>query len=431
MAAQVGRTGRHDVHATAAGTGDLQEAGLSADAPVCARRSPSLAFLVGTLTFSHAMSVSSLLVLPAIAPVVAAEYGIDASLVGYHISVVSLGLIASLLACVGVSRRLGSARTAQIGQCLVAAGMLCSILPSAAFLLPGSLVIGLGFGLLAPPASALMMRFAPPARRNLVFSLQQTSVPLGGVIAALAAPALAVNFGWRWAFLQAVFMLCLAIVLLQVGRPAWDDDRDPAHPAFARNPLEGFRSNWRDRSVRLLSFAGMSFCWAQFCVATFAVVACVAVLDMTLVQAGLVLTAVQVASTVGRMLAGWIADRIGSAERVLLWMAWTMLLLSVAFVWLSLAWPTWLVFTLFAALGIASGAWAGILMAEVGKKAPPGRVAAVVGGMLIYVNLGKLAGPALFSLSYALTHSYNVAFALLAIPSLIAIGCLHAQRRAG
>jgi len=191
---------------------------VNPDSAVLLRPPPSLAFLVFTLTFSHAMSVGSMMVLPAIAPVVAAEYGIDPSLVGYHISVVSIGLIVSLVLFANLSRRLGSARTAQIGQCLVAAGMLCAVLPSVGFLLPGSLVIGLGFGLLAPPASVLMMRFSPPARRNLVFSIQQTSVPLGGVIAALASPAIAVNFGWRWAFIYAVVMLGMAIALLQLGR---------------------------------------------------------------------------------------------------------------------------------------------------------------------------------------------------------------------
>jgi MFS family permease len=404
---------------------------VNPDSAVLLRPPPSLAFLVFTLTFSHAMSVGSMMVLPAIAPVVAAEYGIDPSLVGFHISVVSVGLIVSLVLFASLSRRLGAARTAQIGQCMVAAGMLCAVLPSVGFLLPGSLVIGLGFGLLAPPASALMMRFSPPARRNLVFSLQQTSVPLGGVIAAVASPAIAVSFGWRWVFMYAVLMLVVAIVLLQIGRPSWDDDRDPAHPVFARNPFAGVRSNWHDRDLRLLSFAGMSFCWAQFCVATFTVVACVAVLDMTIVHAGLVLMAVQVASTLGRMGAGWIADRIGSARRVLLWMSWLMLALSIGFFWLSPAWPNALVHAMFAALGLASGAWAGILMAEVGQKAPPGRVAAVVGGTLLYVNVGKFTGPAVFSAVYALTHSYNIAFALLAIPSLVAIGCLRAQQRPG
>lgn len=402
---------------------------MNTDRAAMPRTPPSLAYLVFTLTFSHAMSVSSMMVLPAIAPVVAAEYGIEPSLVGYHISVVSIGLIASLVLFSGLSRRLGGARAAQIGQCLVAAGMLCAILPSAAFLLPGSLVIGIGFGLLAPPASALMMRFSPPARRNLVFSIQQTSVPLGGVIAALVAPMVAVSVGWRWAFMYSIVTLVMAMVLLQIGRPSWDDDRDPSHRALARNPFDGVRSNWRDRKLRLLSFAGMSFCWAQFCVATFAVVACVAVLGMSIVQAGLVLVAVQVASTVGRMAAGWIADRTGSAGRVLTWMSWTMLALSIGFFWLSPAWPPWFVYAMFAGLGLASGAWAGILMAEVGQQAPPGRVAAVIGGTLLYVNIGKFTGPAVFSATYALTHSYNIAFALLAIPSLIAIGCLRAQQR--
>lgn len=389
---------------------------------------PSLAYLVFTLTFSHAMAVSSMMVLPAIAPVVAGEYGVDPSLVGYHISVVSLGLIVSLVLFSNLSRRIGAARTAQIGQCLIAVGMMCAILPSAAFLLPGSMVIGLGFGLLAPPASALMMRFSPPARRNLVFSIQQTSVPLGGVIAALVAPLIAVSLGWRWAFMYSVVMLGMAIVLLQIGRPVWDDDRDPAHRALARSPFDGFRYNWRDRNLRLLSFTGMSFCWAQFSVATFAVVACVAVLDMTLVQAGLVLVAVQVASTLGRMVAGWIADRIGSARIVLVWMSWLMLALSIGFFWLSPQWPPWFVYAMFAAIGLASGAWAGILMAEAGQTAPPGRVAAVIGSTLLYVNMGKFTGPAVFSAVYALTHSYNIAFALLAVPSLVAIACLRARQ---
>jgi predicted MFS family arabinose efflux permease len=251
------------------------------------------------------------------------------------------------------------------------------------------------------------------------------------VIAALVAPLVAVSVGWRWAFMYAIVTLVMAMVLLQIGRPSWDDDRDPSQRALARNPFDGFRSNWRDRKLRLLSFAGMSFCWAQFCVATFAVVACVAVLGMSIVKAGLVLVAVQVASTVGRMAAGWIADRIGSAGRVLTWMSWTMLALSIGFFWLSPAWPLWFVYAMFAALGLASGAWAGILMAEVGQQAPPGRVAAVVGGTLLYVNIGKFTGPAVFSATYALTHSYNIAFALLAVPALIAIGCLRAQQRSG
>jgi hypothetical protein len=41
----------------------------------------------------------------------------------------------------------------------------------------------------------LLARFTPPDRRNIVFSLKQTGVPLGGILTAAVTPAIAVNFG--------------------------------------------------------------------------------------------------------------------------------------------------------------------------------------------------------------------------------------------
>ena len=388
----------------------------------------SLAFLLVALTFSHSMAAMAMMVLPAVAPLVAREYGVDPSLVGYQISIVSVGLLISLVTVGNLGRKIGACRANQIGHGMVAIGVLLMLMPSIVFLLPGSLVIGLGFGLLAPSASALLIRFVPPARRNLVFSVHQTSIPLGGMVAALGAPVIAVNFGWRWAFACAFVLIVTAIALMQVGRKRWDDDLDPAAQALAGNPFAGFMSNWHDRRLRRLSLAGFSFCWAQFCVSAFTVVACVQALEMSLIAAGTVLMMVQLANAAGRMIAGWIADQLGSAARVLAWMGWSMLVVSIGFVWLAPVWPLWLTYLMFAVLGITSGAWAGILLAEVGHLAPLGQVGAVVSGTLVYVNLGKFAGPAVFSATYALTHSYGIAFALIAAPALMAVYCLTGTR---
>ncbi len=393
---------------------------------------PSLAFLVVALTFSHAMAAMAMMVLPAVAPLVAREYGVDSSLVGYQISIVSCGLLISLLSVGNLSRKLGACRTNQIGHSFVAIGVLLMLMPSIYFLLPGSLVIGIGFGLLAPSASALLIRFAPPARRNVLFSIHQTSIPLGGMVAALGAPVVAINFGWRFAFACAFVLVVCAVALMQVGRKGWDDDRDASTRALATHPFAGFLSNWRNPQLRRLSLAGFSFCWAQFCVSAFTVVACVQALDMSLIAAGTVLLVVQVSNASGRVVAGWIADRMGGAAAVLAWMGWAMLFVSIGFFWLSPAWPLALTYLMFAALGITSGAWAGILLAEVGQLAPAGQVGPVVGGALVYINLGKLAGPAVFAATYALTHSYGIAYALIAAPALMAVLCLrHDKNTAG
>jgi len=389
---------------------------------------PSLAFLVVALTFSHAMAAMAMMVLPAVAPLVAREYGVDSSLVGYQISIVSCGLLISLLSVGNLSRKLGACRTNQIGHSFVAIGVLLMLMPSIYFLLPGSLVIGIGFGLLAPSASALLIRFAPPARRNVLFSIHQTSIPLGGMVAALGAPVVAINFGWRFAFACAFILVVCAVALMQVGRKGWDDDRDASTRALATHPFAGFLSNWRNPQLRRLSLAGFSFCWAQFCASAFTVVACVQALDMSLIAAGTVLLVVQFSNASGRVVAGWIADRMGGAAAVLAWMGWAMLFVSIGFFWLSPEWPLPLTYLMFAALGITSGAWAGILLAEVGQLAPAGHVGPVVGGALVYINLGKLAGPAVFAATYALTHSYGIAYALIAAPALMAVICLRQDK---
>lgn len=393
----------------------------------------ALAYLVFTLTMSHAMAAMAMMLLPAVAPLVAREYEVDASLVGYHISIVSIGLIISLVSVGNLSRRVGAARAAQLGHVLVAAGTVLTLLPWIGFLLPGALVIGIGFGLLAPAASALLVRFAPGPQRNLMFSIQQTSVPMGGVLSALIGPVIALHFGWRAAAAVALAMLVVAIALLQAGRGRWDDDRDPRQAVLARRLLDGLLANWREPRLRALSLTGLAFCWAQFCVAAFTVVACVAALDLSLVTAGLVLMTVQLTNAAGRMVAGLIADRIGSAVRVMSWVAWVMFGTSIVFLSMGPAWTLPMIFGLFIVLGVASGAWAGILMADVGHHAPPGRVAAVVSGTLLYVNIGKFVGPAIFALLYAATHDYGLAFASLAGPALLAIFCLRRveQDRAG
>ena len=385
--------------------------------------------LVSALTVGHTVASTALMVLPVVAPAVARDYGIGAALIGYQISIVGAGQLATLLLFGNLSRKLGACRTNQIGHGMVAVGMLLMLLPWPVFLVPGSLGIGLGFGLLGPSLSALLTRFSPPAQRNLVFSIQQTSVPLGGVLAALVAPFIAVTFGWRWMLVSNACLLFLTIAMLQRGRPRWDDARVPAARAIAANPFAGLRATWHDRRLRLLSVTGGALCWAQFCVAAYTVVACVEALGMSLIVAGTVLVVVQLCNAVGRMIAGWLADWLNSAARVLAWLAWLMLATCIALIWLAPSWPTLLVYLLFSLLGITSGAWPGILMAEVGHLAPSGQVSAIISGMLIYVNLGKMLGPAIFAASYALTASYGIAFGLVGVPAIIAIYCLTAVQR--
>lgn len=384
--------------------------------------------LLPALLAGHSFASMAVLVLPAVAPEVARDYGFDASLIGYQISLVSIGMVVTLTLLGNTSRRYGAARTNQIGHALIGCGMLVLLIPSSLFLVLGSLVIGLGYGMITPAASHLLMRYTPPQRRSTVFSIHQTGIPAGGMLAALIAPAVAVYAGWRWAVVLSALLLLGVVAMMQAGRRAWDDDRDRGAPAVTPNPFAGAVAIWRRRNLRLIAIAGACFSWAQFCAATFAVVACVEVLGMSLVVAGTVLTVVQVASAAGRVLIGWITDRVGNTARVLAWNAGLLTLSALAAIAWNSSVPALAVYLMFAVLGATSGCWPGAILAEVGRLAPQGQVSLAISGSLVITNVGKFIGPIIFANVYALTRDYGIAFASLVVPAAVALYCLHAAR---
>jgi MFS family permease len=380
-----------------------------------------LAYLVYALTAGHTLGSMAMLVMPAVAPDVARDYGVDPSLIGYQISLVTVGLMVSLLFFGNLGRKLGACRTNQIGHLCIAASMLLMVIPSPALAVAGSVGIGVGYGFLAPSASALLVQFTPVEQRNMAFSIQQTGVPFGGMLAALIAPAIAVAFGWRWALVLTALLLVLAVFVMQRGRACWDRGREPRASAVALNPFNTLAMIWRDRRLRYMALVGSCFSWGQFVVASYTVVACVTALGMSLIAAGTVLTVVQVGNAGGRVLAGWIADRIGGTTRVLRWIIWLMLAGSIAAFWLSPVWPLPLVYLLFTVLGIATGAWAGMVLAEIGRRAPATHVSTAISGALVYTNIGKFVGPIAFANVYLATRSYAIAFASLAVPAVAAL----------
>jgi MFS family permease len=384
--------------------------------------------LLPALLAGHSFASMAVLVLPAVAPAVALDYGFDPSLIGYQISLVSLGMVVTLTLLGSTTRRYGAARTNQLGHALVATGMLVLLIPSSVFLIFGSLVIGLGYGMITPSASHLLMRYTPSHRRSTVFSIHQTGIPAGGMLAALIAPTITIFAGWRWAVILSAILLIGVVMLMQSGRRTWDDDRDRNAPVVTPNPFAGAIAIWRQRELRLITIAGSCFSWAQFCAATFAVVACVETLGMSLVAAGTVLTVVQIASASGRVLIGWITDRVGDTARVLAWNAGLLTVFTLGGLALNAETPLPLVYLLFAILGATSGCWPGAILAEVGRLAPQGQVSLAISGSLVITNVGKFIGPIIFANVYALTRSYGMAFVSLMVPAAIALYCLLAAR---
>jgi MFS family permease len=388
-----------------------------------ARRAPGLAFLVGALLAAQTLGTVATIVLPAVAPKVAETYGISASLIGYQISLLAAFMLVSLVLGSHLSVRWGACRVTQIALSLLAAGCVLAILPHVGFLFGSAVAFGLGYGMLSPPASQLLARFTPPARRNLVFSLKQTGVPLGGIVAAVAAPPIAVNFGWQWALAGTACALCLLVAALQWARPVWDDDRDPTIKVAA-NPFRGIALIWDHAALRLLSISGGCFVIVQICLQTFTVVLFVEQLGIGLIAAGFVLTASQAGGVFGRIFWGWLADLTRSCFAVLSVLALVMLGACVLVAVMKPGWSLAAACAVFFVLGSTASGWNGAFMAEVARLSPRKDVSTATGGSLVYVNVGKMIGPIAFTNAYLLAGSYTLTFGMLAVPAAAGFACV-------
>jgi MFS family permease len=386
--------------------------------------------VVAATTAAQVASVLGTTVFPVIAPELAASLDLDASLVGYQVSLIyGVGMAATVFAGIPV-QRWGACRTTQVGLALGAAAMLLAMTSNVAALVGASVLLGVGLSVMPAASSHLLFRFSPPANRNFIFGLKQTGIPIAWVIMAVVAPPIALGFGWRWALAVVLVATLATAAAMQRWRDAWDDDRGRV-TSHGGGFAEAVGTVWRHAPLRWISVTSFFFSFLQMSVATFAVTMLVEEVGYQLVAAGFLLSLMHAVGAAGRIFWGWVADAIGDGLRVLVGLAWTMIACCGALAFLSPAWPAWLVTALFAVFGASAVGWNGIFFAEAARHSPHGRVSVGTGGAMAWNYAGVLAGPAVFATAYQLVGSYAAAIGTLTLAGGAGIYALRRARQSG
>ncbi|TFF27317.1 MFS transporter [Jiella endophytica] len=389
----------------------------------------NLTWLLAETTAIQALGTSAVLIVPALAPVIAANLGVPSNYAGYQVSVVYAAAMLSSLMGGSFVAAFGPCRTGQIAMALVAAGSLLVGIPTLAGMIFGSLAIGLSYGLINPSASQLLLRHSPPARRNLFFSIKQTGVPIGGMIVGIVGVRLAVSVGWS-AVLWMLAATALALMLaLQPARRVLDGERTRPE-SFLRSSIAGFEIIRSNRSLVLFASTSFFFSAIQLCLVAFLVVLLVEDLDVGLVEAGVILAAVQVMGALGRIVWGLVADRIGSGSLVLVLLAALMAAGSAAVALIGSAAPLPIVVAIFMLLGLSAVGWNGVYLSEIAGRSPPNAAGSVTGTAMFITFAGVLFGPTLFSLAHGVLGSYIASYGLLAAFGVAGGALAIAARRA-
>ena len=388
-----------------------------------------VAQVLAAMMSTQALTTLAVLALSAVAPRVAADLRLDPAVIGYQVSVIYGCAMLAALVGGGLVRRLGATLTSQCALLLTASGVLLSALATPLSVAAGAVVIGLGYGLTNPAASHLLSRVPPSRNMNLIFSLKQSGVPLGGMLAGAIMAPLTLAFGWRTALgVCAALMLGLAVALL-LRRHRWDTDQQPSAPLFSA-PFSSLRLVWGHDVLRWIAVSSFAYSAVQLSLIGFLVTYLVVDAKVDLLSAATVLTLTHAAGAAGRLAWGWIADRMRSGSIALAACGVLAIAGSVGVALIDGRWPLWAMAGVCILFGFCAIGWNGVFVAVVARQAPAGQVGVATGGTLFVTYAGVLVGPAAFAAAHErLGVSWGTGFALLAIVSALGVAAVLRARR--
>lgn len=387
--------------------------------------------LVATLAM-QTLATMAAYSLPALAPAVARDLAIDGALIGYFISAVyGVGVLSSFLSP-ALIRRYGAVRVSQFVLACAVAMLLVATQGSVAMAALSAVVLGVGYGATAPASTHLLVPRTPPRIFNLVLSIRQIGVPLGGVLAALILPPLALRIGWQKAMLTEVAGLVALIVLLQIPRKAWDAGRVPGEMPKASAFLAPFRLLKGDGAMQRLVLTSFVYSGAQLCFVAFTTVHLTSRAGFDLVTAGQALAAYQIAGASSRPVWGWIADRYIHPRYLLALQGLIAAAMAVAAGQFSGAWDTALIFLVCVVAGATASGFTGIAYAEFARLGGERRTEATgLGSAAMFA--GVLVMPSAATVLILALKSYAMAYAavgaLLGLCGLMLLMCGEERRR--
>ena len=357
--------------------------------------------------------------LPAvIAPAIITDLRIDAAWIGIYFGLTAAASLVAQLGCGSFIVRLGALRVSQVSLVLLAAGTALAALGTPLALVLSAIICGGGGAVSTPASSHLLSRVSSPRYMPMVFSIKQTAVPAGLLLAGLLGPQLTEWTGWRVTMLFSASACAVFALVLQPLRRIFDTDRVPTRNFRLSDFKATVTSVLGTPGLRALSFACLAFNGLQAVVTAYFVVY-LTTIGYTPVAAGFVFSVAVAVAVPGRILWGWLGSSYVTPRVMMAGLALGMAASVALLALCSAGWPTLLVGLIACALSATALSWHGILLAETARAAPEGMRGGVTGGVLSFGQVGALALPLVYSGLLDLTGSYGIGFVVCGVPALL------------
>mgnify|MGYP003631716590 FL=1 len=377
--------------------------------------------IVSLMTWVQVLCTAVMLLTPTLATYISISLGVSAGLVGVQVSFFySIAMLSSLKSSYLV-HRFGGCRASQLSIFFVVVGCMMALLDSVYWMLIFTIFIGLAYGINGPAAADLLTRFTPSNKKNLIFSIKQAGVPLGGVLVSIVGPILASLWGWKSAFAVVGGVCLLTLLALQYRRNYWDS----GHRQLSYKKKHYTPSLFHKNSPFFwLGATGFFMSSVQICLLSFSILYMVDSLEISPVSAGLIASLMHFSGVASRIGWGVAADVIGSSMLVLLFLAGSSFIFFIILAFAGSSTPTWFPIVLLVTSGVSALGWNGVYLAEAARRSDLNNASESTAIALIFTFFGALSAPSLFALALWYFDSYSVPFFLVSINAALAFFCI-------
>lgn len=357
--------------------------------------------------------------LPAvIAPAIISDLMIDAVWIGVYVAITAASSLVVQLGCGSFIVRYGALRMSQVSLVMLVIGLVLAAIGLPLTLILSAIIGGGGGALSTPASSHLLSRVSPPRYLPLVFSLKQTAVPAGLLLAGLLGPQLTEWSGWRTTLLLGAAACAVFTLVMQPLRRSFDDDRDPAREFRVSDFKATFVTVLATRELRAMSLGCLVFNGLQSVITAYFVVY-LTTIGYTPVAAGFLFSVAVAVAVPGRILWGWLGSTFVTPRTMMAGLAFGMGASVALLALCDAGWPALAVGMIACVVSATALSWHGILLAETARAAPDGMRGGVTGGVLSFGQVGALILPLVYSGLLNVTGSYGAGFVACGIPALV------------
>ncbi len=279
--------------------------------------------LLTILTASYGAGAFGMLGISPLSPSLVEGLGLTRFQVAFLVPSIYLSGLLFSLPGGRLADRLGVRPSFLGGLAVAAIGLLAAALaPGFLAFLVCLFVAGSGWSVVNPALGKAIMDVFPVSERGIAMGVKQMGLTLGGLVAALALPAIAATLGWRYAV-----GACSVIVAVPVAlgwRPLAAFHAGARGAASTGGADDAASSWWWARRPALVIFFATGFVlgMVQGAVLSYLPLFTIQALGFDKIGAGLLVAASQAGGAVSRLVLGAASDRWAAGRRSL-WLAFT------------------------------------------------------------------------------------------------------------